>query len=161
MDPAASGTSGALLQNTSPVTDPAELREIIVRQGSLIRTFQVQLEALTIQLSNVSAAASQEMPIARGESPQLALPDKFDGSADRCRGFLRQCEVFFSHQPGMYREDGTKCAFLLSPLMGRALEWALAVWDADPLIRESYPHFVEGFARCLSTPQVVRTSLSN
>ncbi|KAK3531962.1 hypothetical protein QTP86_002248 [Hemibagrus guttatus] len=44
----------------------------------------------------------------------------------------------------MYREDGTKCAFLLSLLTGKAFEWASAVWDADPLIRASYSHF-EGF----------------
>ncbi|KAK3507042.1 hypothetical protein QTP70_001588 [Hemibagrus guttatus] len=47
MDPASSGAGGTPLQNTSPPTDPAELREIIVRQDSLIRAFQAQLEALT------------------------------------------------------------------------------------------------------------------
>ncbi|KAK3505820.1 hypothetical protein QTP70_019745, partial [Hemibagrus guttatus] len=77
----------------------------------------------------------------RGESPRLALPDKYDGAADRCRGFLRQCEVFFSQHPEMYHEDGTRCAFLLSLLTGKALEWACAVWDADPLIRSSFSYF--------------------
>ncbi|KAK3533208.1 hypothetical protein QTP70_013610 [Hemibagrus guttatus] len=143
---------GAPLQNTSPPTDPAELREIIVRQDSLICAFQAQLEALTVQLSNATAAAPRETPITRGESPRLALPEKFDGSADCCRGFLRQCEVFFSHQPGVYREDGTKCAFLLSLLTGRALEWASAVWDADPLIRASYSHFEEGIREVFEHP---------
>ncbi|KAK3508641.1 hypothetical protein QTP70_001330 [Hemibagrus guttatus] len=65
MDPASSNAGGAPLQNTSPPTDPAELREIIVRQDSLIRVFQAQLEALTVQLSNATAAAPRETPIAR------------------------------------------------------------------------------------------------
>ncbi|KAK3562867.1 hypothetical protein QTP86_011108 [Hemibagrus guttatus] len=73
--------------------------------------------------------------------PGMVLPEKFDGSADRCREFLWQCEVFFSHQPGMYNEEGTKCAFLLSLLSGRALEWASAVWDADPQVRSSFSSF--------------------
>ncbi|KAK3541648.1 hypothetical protein QTP86_033849 [Hemibagrus guttatus] len=152
MDPGSSGAGGAPLQNISPPTDPAELREIIVRQDSLIRAFQAQLEALTAQLSSATAAAPRESPIARGESPRLALPDKFDGSADRCHGFLRQCGVFFSHQPGMYSEDGTKCAFLLSLLTGKALEWASAVWDADPLIRASYAHFEEAIREVFEHP---------
>ncbi|KAK3556045.1 hypothetical protein QTP70_001858 [Hemibagrus guttatus] len=67
-------------------------------------------------------------------------------------GFLRQCQVFFSHQPGVYCEDGTKCAFLLSLLMGRALEWASAVWDADPLIWASFSHFVEGIHKVFEHP---------
>ncbi|KAK3511979.1 hypothetical protein QTP70_027654 [Hemibagrus guttatus] len=114
-----------------------------------------QLEALTVQLSSTTAGAPRETAIARGESSRLALPEKFNGSADRCRGFLRQCEVFFSHQPGMYREDGTKCAFLLSLLTGKAFEWASAVWDADPLIRASYSHF-EGFRNPSGTVGVER-----
>ncbi|KAK3534040.1 hypothetical protein QTP86_000632 [Hemibagrus guttatus] len=152
MDPASSGAGGAPSENTSPPTDPAELREIIVRQDSLICAFQAQLEALTLQLSNATTAAPRETPIARGESPRLALPEKFDGSADCCRGFLRQCEVFFSHQPGVYCKEGTKCAFLLSLLTGKALEWASAVWDADPLIRASYSHFEEGIREVFEHP---------
>ncbi|KAK3523516.1 hypothetical protein QTP70_001181 [Hemibagrus guttatus] len=41
----------------------------------------------------------------------------------------------------MYREEGTKCVFLMSLLMDRALEWASAVWDADPQIKASYDYF--------------------
>ncbi|KAK3527044.1 hypothetical protein QTP86_008658 [Hemibagrus guttatus] len=52
----------------------------------------------------------------------------------------------------MYREDGTKCAFLLSLLTGKALEWASAVWDADPLIRASYSHFEEGIREVVEHP---------
>ncbi|MGL5843142.1 MAG: hypothetical protein ACRCYK_15325 [Aeromonas hydrophila] len=100
------GSGHSPSQNTSPLTDPAELREIIMQQGAIIRSYQDQMEALQSQLSGASIAAPHDPPSARGESPQLALPEKFDGSADRCRGFLRQCEVFFSHQPGMYHQEG-------------------------------------------------------
>ncbi|KAK3509246.1 hypothetical protein QTP70_025601 [Hemibagrus guttatus] len=120
--------------------------------GFIHPRFSGSARRLTVQLSNATTAAPRETPIARGESPRLALPEKFDGSADCCRGFLRQCEVFFSHQPGVYREDGTKCTFLLSLLTGKALEWASAVWDADPLIRASYSHFEEGIREVFEHP---------
>ncbi|KAK3541045.1 hypothetical protein QTP86_012344 [Hemibagrus guttatus] len=115
---------------------------IIVRQCALIHSFQDQMEALQSQLQNASAATpTQDPPAPCGESPRLAMPENYDGSADRCRGFLRQCENFFAHQTGVYRDEGTKCAFLLSLLTGRALDWASAVWDADPQIRMSFTYF--------------------
>ncbi|KAK3537210.1 hypothetical protein QTP70_003042, partial [Hemibagrus guttatus] len=141
MDPNTSASGGASSQNTSPIMDPAELRNIIVRQGALKRSYQDQVEALQDHLRSASLAAPRDLPAARGESPRLALPDKFEGSADRCRGFLRQCEVFFLHQPGMYREEETQCALVMSLLTGRALERASAVWDADPQIRSSFAYF--------------------
>ncbi|KAK3516426.1 hypothetical protein QTP70_011958 [Hemibagrus guttatus] len=86
----------------------AELRDIIVRQGAVIRSYQDQVEMLQAQLRSASIAAPREPPSARGESPRLAMPEKFDGSADRCRG---------------------------------ALEWASAVWDANPQVRSSFSYF--------------------
>ncbi|KAK3555096.1 hypothetical protein QTP86_009015 [Hemibagrus guttatus] len=141
MDPNTSASGGALSQNTSPIMDPAELRDIIVWQGAIIRSYQDQVEALQDQLRSASIAAPRDPPTARGESPRLALPDKFDGSADRCRGFLWQCEVFFAHQPRMYSKEETQCAFVMSLLTSRALEWASVVWDADPQIRSSFTYF--------------------
>ncbi|KAK3544099.1 hypothetical protein QTP86_001557, partial [Hemibagrus guttatus] len=143
MNPNTSAFGGAPLQNTSPIMDPAELRDTIVRQGAIILSCQNQVEALEKQLCSATLAASRDPPAARGESPHLALPEKFDGSADRCRGFLRQCKVFFVHQPGMYRQEETQCAFVLSLLTSRALEWASAVWDADHQVRSSFSYFAE------------------
>ncbi|KAK3573775.1 hypothetical protein QTP86_032955 [Hemibagrus guttatus] len=95
----------------------------------LIHSYQDQVEALQSQLCSTSTAAPpRDPPAARSEAPRLAMPEKYDGSADRCRGFLRHCEVFFAHQPGVYREEGTRCAFLLSLLMGKALDW-----DSQPI----------------------------
>ncbi|KAK3559672.1 hypothetical protein QTP86_013919, partial [Hemibagrus guttatus] len=141
MDPATSASGGLPLQITSPITDSEELRDIVVRQGAIIRSYQDQMAVLQTQLSNASIAAPRDPLSACGESPRLALPEKFDGSADNCRWFLRQCEVFFSHQPGLYREEGTKCAFLLSLMTDRALEWASAIWEANPQVKSSFACF--------------------
>ncbi|KAK3567204.1 hypothetical protein QTP86_013002 [Hemibagrus guttatus] len=57
MDPSTSASGGPSLQNTLPITDPAELCEIIVRQGAVIRSYQDQVEALHGQLRSASTAA--------------------------------------------------------------------------------------------------------
>ncbi|KAK3510980.1 hypothetical protein QTP70_027788 [Hemibagrus guttatus] len=83
MDPDTSASGGSPLQNTSPITDPAELREIIVRQGAVIRSYQDQVEELHDQLRSTSTAAPREPP----------------------------CEVFFSHQPGCTMRRGLNVRF--------------------------------------------------
>ncbi|KAK3518698.1 hypothetical protein QTP70_008581 [Hemibagrus guttatus] len=59
-------TGGAPLQNTSPIMDPAELCDIIVRQGASIRSYQEQMESLQDQLRSASLAAPRDTPTARG-----------------------------------------------------------------------------------------------
>ncbi|KAK3525445.1 hypothetical protein QTP86_031543 [Hemibagrus guttatus] len=103
MDPATSASGGPPQQITLPITDPAELRDIIVRQGAIIRSFQDQVTALQAQ--------------------------------------LRFILIHHLHAPGMYREEGTKFAFLLSLMMDRALEWASALWDTDPQVKSSFAYF--------------------
>ncbi|KAK3563923.1 hypothetical protein QTP86_004865 [Hemibagrus guttatus] len=88
----------------------------------------------------VVTAPNVALPTPCGESLKMSLLEKCDGSTDRYRGFLQQCEIFFSHQPDMYREKGTKCAFMFSLLMGRALDWASAVWDMDPQVHTSFTY---------------------
>ncbi|KAK3505715.1 hypothetical protein QTP70_004361, partial [Hemibagrus guttatus] len=152
--------------SSSPIAGPAhgsdcirqqrraatEYFTIIIRQGALIRSLQDQVEELQNQLQGASQAhppppviapaATVTPPPSHGESPRMVLLEKYDGSADRCRGFLCQCEIFFSHQPDTYREEEIKCAFLFLLLMGRALDWASVVWDVDPQIRTSFTYFM-------------------
>ncbi|KAK3507583.1 hypothetical protein QTP70_029523 [Hemibagrus guttatus] len=109
------------------------LQVVRARQGAhnLICAYQKQLAALQsahelqqqsppAQITSLAAAAP-----ARSELVRMALPEKFDGSADGCHG-----DNFFAHQPDVYLEE-TKWAFLQSLLTGRALNWASAVWDRD------------------------------
>ncbi|KAK3513110.1 hypothetical protein QTP70_001682 [Hemibagrus guttatus] len=123
--------AGEALQNTLPTVDPTEyvhLQAVIARQGAIIHAYQEQLAALQAAQATPPANA---YPV-HSELVFMALPEKFDGPADCCRGFLQQCDNFFVQQPGVYREEATKCAFLLSLLTGKALDWASAVWDHDP-----------------------------
>ncbi len=73
----------------------------------------------------------------------FALPDKFDGTVEQCKGFRRQVEIFFNHQGEGFESDEKKCAFLMSLLTGKAIDWAAAVWETDSLFQRSYTYFVQ------------------
>ncbi|KAK3543156.1 hypothetical protein QTP70_011951 [Hemibagrus guttatus] len=103
----ANGTSHFCLQRhdiTEYLADHGSSRAI-VQQGAIIRSYQNQVEALHNQLCSASAAALWDVPLPCGESPRLALPEKFDGSVDRCRGFLRQCEVGGAGTPTLWVDE--------------------------------------------------------
>ncbi|KAK3552970.1 hypothetical protein QTP86_029624, partial [Hemibagrus guttatus] len=123
-----------------------QLRKFNLPQELLTQFYSAVIEWRRFRANSTARAPPHPRPHGicqeAGESPRLAMPEKYDGSADRCRGFLRQCEVFFAHQPGVYRDEGTRCAFLLSLLTGKASDWAYAVWDADPQIHTSFSYFV-------------------
>lgn len=77
----------------------------------------------------------------RNELPRFVLPGKFYGSADHCQAFLHQCDNFFAQQLEAYSNETTRCAFMLSLLTGKALDWASAVWDSDPQVKTSAKYF--------------------
>lgn len=52
---------------------------------------------------------------------RMALPEKFDGSAKKCKGFLRQYSIFFSLQPDVFNQGVAKCYSMLSLLTDKAL----------------------------------------
>lgn len=79
-------------------------------------------------------------------------PEKFNDSADRCRGFLCQCGNFFTHQPTFYQEETTKCNFILCLLTGKATDWASAVWDSDPQVKSSFMYISELIRKVFEYP---------
>ncbi|KAK3557809.1 hypothetical protein QTP86_002691 [Hemibagrus guttatus] len=125
--------------------NPAEvsnLQAAFAYQSGVLREYQDQLtkaqaanECLTQHLQSLPP------PVPRKVS--FALPDKFDGSAEQCKGFLRQVEIFFMHQGTDFESEEKKCAFLMSLLTGKAIEWAAAVWETERLFQTSYTYFVK------------------
>uniref|UniRef100_A0A3P8ZTN1 DUF4939 domain-containing protein n=1 Tax=Esox lucius TaxID=8010 RepID=A0A3P8ZTN1_ESOLU len=61
--------------------------------------------------------------------PELrrALPEKYYGNPEGCRSFLLQCELYFRDE---HCTDYEKVTTIITFLTGRALEWAMALWDS-------------------------------
>ncbi|KAI2655842.1 Transposon Tf2-6 polyprotein [Labeo rohita] len=130
-------------------------------QASTLAVHQQQLHRLTdlteqlvrtlqgLQLTPQPAAQPAATPPSGNQStsasPRLAFPEKFDGTAARCKGFLLQCSLFVDQQPHLYPTDEGKIAFVCSLLTGKALDWATAVWRLDRPTFPSFAAFLQQF----------------
>ncbi len=168
MDPHASDPS---LQKTSPLTDPAAVYQLpseISAQATMLTSHQQQLQRLTSITEELVRAlqslqltpppphppAPEPQPTSLNmnlptANPRLSFPEKFDGSPDKCKGFLLQCSLFMDQQPLLYTTDNSRVSFICSLLTGRALDWVTAVWEGGsmsfPLLTDFLRQFREVF----------------
>ncbi|KAK3506576.1 hypothetical protein QTP70_009900 [Hemibagrus guttatus] len=131
--------------NTLPPMNPSEvsnLQAAFAYQSGILREYRDQLTKAQVANEYLTQHL-QSLPLPVPRKVSFALPDKFNGSAEQCKGFLRQVEIFFMHQGTDFESEETKCAFLMSLLTGKAIEWAVAVWETDRLFQTSYTYFVK------------------
>lgn len=88
----------------------------------------------------VSASASTPTPVHFDRFLPTLRP--FTGEVGKCAGFLTQCSLQFQ-QPQVFSNDGTKIAYIMQLLQGRALTWPQAVIQFNPEI--SFSDFLEKF----------------
>lgn len=105
-------------------------REPWLAQGHVLREQQQQIKILSMQLTQLLAAASATlMPsVAMSLSkPSFILqPKQYAGSQTGSWGFMLQCSLNFLDQEGLL--EHTKIAHFINLLTDKALAWAMAVW---------------------------------
>ena len=77
--------------------------------------------------------------------PILIVPRIYSGEFIKCRGFLGQCQMLFRHQPSRYQSDGDKIALIISALSEKALDWAIATTESNPLLSSNLELFLQEF----------------
>ncbi len=146
--------SASSLQNTSPPMNPAEvsnLQAAFTYQSEMLKSYQEQL----IKLQSVNEHLThyiQALPPPTLKTVSFALPEKFDGTAEQCKGFIRQVRLYLDHQGDKFESEEKKCAFLMTLLTGRAIDWAAAVWDSDSRLRYSVDHFIQQIREVFEYP---------
>ncbi len=125
-----SSASAPSLQNTSPTMNPAEvsnLQTAFAYQSELLKGYQEQLANLQSVNEHLTHYI-RSLPPPTPKTVSFALPlYKFNGSAEHCRGFLRQVGIYLNHQGEKFASEMDKCAFLMTLLTGKAIDWAAAV----------------------------------
>lgn len=142
------------LQNTSPPIDPADVTNLMAayeQQSTLLQGYQEQLTRLQAINEHLTGYI-QALPSTSVKRVSVSEPDKFDGTAEHVRGFLRQLDIYFQDHVSDKLSDSAMCYKVFSLLTGKAVEWASAVWDNDPRIRTSYSYFVQQIKEVFEYP---------
>ncbi|XP_038866764.1 uncharacterized protein LOC120061209 [Salvelinus namaycush] len=86
---------------------------------------------------------------------RITPPREYDGA--ECQGFLLQLELYLATvRPAPSDEESV--SVLVSCLMGRALEWANAIWNGPDSAKGHYPEFTRG-ERLFHLRQGMRSAL--
>ncbi|KAL0147126.1 hypothetical protein M9458_057650 [Cirrhinus mrigala] len=160
-DPAIVHPAASDASSQAPAPSVLQIASELSAQASTLAMHRQQLDRLTdltgqlvsalqgFQLTPPSAAPPATAPSPGvppvAASPRLAFPEKFDGTAAKCKGFLLQCSLFVNQQPHLYPTDEGKISFVCSLLTGKALDWATAVWRLDRPTFPSFAAFLQEF----------------
>lgn len=101
-------------------------------------SLNVQVAELTTRLEQLQVARAPDL---RDPEPHANNPPVYDGDPSSCQAFLSQCALVFALQPRRYASEGTKVAYVLTLLAGRAREWGVAVWNANAPFCANFEEF--------------------
>lgn len=92
--------------------------------------------------------AISPMLIARAAATQhsgsfIAHLNKYEGKPSNCQGFLLKNSLYFTSQGRL--TDKQKIAQFMNMLLGKALQWAAAVWQSYDEALASFDQFLELF----------------
>jgi hypothetical protein len=100
----------------------------------MLTPFKHYIEASEVGMAQVPfmaqappmAQVPQALPVAQAthaREPKFIMPEKFDGTRSKFRGFVQQVNLFLRLHPSCYPDDSTQVAFIGSLLSGSTLSW--------------------------------------
>lgn len=105
-------------------------QEEMNQHGAMLKEILQQIQVLSSALSPAPVVPPQ-LPAPPTE-PCLPNPQRFEGNAEECRGFLCQCCLTFALQPKSFPTEASRVSYVITLLTGRALAWATALYDRTP-----------------------------
>lgn len=110
------------------MSDPANFHAVL-------REMQQEI----VRLRNIVSESNYPNP-----EPKLRLPDTFDGTRSKLRGFKNQIEMIWELNPKRYPTARTKVLFVGTLLVGSALQWFSTLFESsDPCLDDLVGFFTK------------------
>lgn len=141
-------------------------REQLLKQNEELNLRLRDLEART-QEQRHAPMASPSTPqhqstsaVFNGEvkEPQVSLPEKFDGTRSKFRGFINQVRLITILQPQRYPTDVARVGLVGTLLTGQALSWFAPLFEKNATILNNFEAFLEAFAEAFSEHDKTRSA---
>jgi hypothetical protein len=97
-------------------------------------------------------------PQVHRQTPKVALPDKFDGTRSKYRGFINQLRLVFQLQPDRYPDGRTQVGLLGTLLTGPALSWFAPLLEQNSPLLDDLDAFLEDFEPAFGDSDKARTA---
>jgi hypothetical protein len=90
--------------------------------------------------------------------PQISLPEKFDGTRFKFRGFVSQVRLIMQLHPHRYFDDTTHVGFIGTLLTGTAVAWFAPILETSSPLLQDFNAFLAEFEAVLGDSDKARTS---
>jgi hypothetical protein len=90
--------------------------------------------------------------------PQISLPEKFDGTRLKFRGFVSQVRLIMQLHPRRYFDDTTRVGFVGTLLTGTAAAWFAPILETSSPLLQDFNAFMAEFEAVFGDSDKARTS---
>ncbi|CAG8710489.1 5983_t:CDS:1, partial [Cetraspora pellucida] len=112
--------------------------QLIQQENQLLRQENIDVRN---KLNQLLQGGAHNQP----REPKVSLPDKFDETYSKFRGFLNQIQLIICLQPSYYTNDRTQVELLGSLLVDPALAWFALLLKKESALLNDFDGFVEEF----------------
>jgi hypothetical protein len=90
--------------------------------------------------------------------PKISLPEKFDGTRPKFRGFVSQVRLIIQLHPRRYLDDTTRIGFVGTLLVGTIAAWFVPILETSSPLLQDFDAFMAEFEAMFRDNDKARTS---
>ncbi len=145
------------VNQAAPIDDVwAALNHLRAENERLMQAFE-RLQIPAVQAPPQVVVAPAQPPVFSKE-PRISLPDKFDGTRSKFRGFVNQIRLIVRMQPLRYPTEETQVGLIGTLLSGTALSWFSPLVEKNSPLLQDFDGFIEEFTNTFGETDKARTA---